>query len=339
MNILHVLSQFEVTGAEAYAAALSEAQIARGHSATIVSDTFTFPTRATYVPLPVGIRSYPRRIRNIVTLVNLIRSGSIDIIHAHSRAASWVSLFAAYLTRTPFVSTVHGRQHVHTSSKAFNVYGSNIIAVSAALQEHLVQDLHFNPRDIVVIPNCIAMDKWDKERISNRHVHEEGKKEENLIIFVGRLTGPKGDVVRLLLTEILPGLLRVRRVRFKAIGAMIVPDDIPKLVAQLNQSFGRKVVELLGFRQGIARDMLEADLIIGSGRVVPESLVLQRPVIAFGESEYAGPIFSGSFETAALTNFGDTGRSMPADCARISAEIVRMLERERNAEHSCTTTI
>ena len=326
MRILHVLSQFEVTGAEAYAASLIEAQIADGHSVTIVSDTFTFPTRATYIPLPIGNRSYLSRLKNIATLVSLIHRNSIDIVHAHSRAASWVSLFATRMTRTPLVSTVHGRQHVHASSKAFSVYGTNVIAVSSALREHLVQDLHFDPRDIVVIPNCIVLDNWETERLSPKNVHDAGKKEESLIIFVGRLTGPKGDVVRMLLTKVLPGLLPLRKLRFRAIGGMIVPEDIPKLVEQLNSKFGRPVVELLGFQQALAHYMLQADLIIGSGRVVPESLVLRRPMIAFGESDYAGPIFPESFELASASNFGDTGCSIPADLERISNDIVRMLD-------------
>jgi peptidoglycan/xylan/chitin deacetylase (PgdA/CDA1 family)/glycosyltransferase involved in cell wall biosynthesis len=326
MRILHVLSQFEVTGAEAYAASLIEAQIADGHGVIVVSDTFTLPTQATYIPLPVGIRSYPHRVKNIASLVGLIRQHSIDLVHAHSRAASLVSLFAARLTGTALVSTVHGRQHVHVSSKAFSIYGKDIIAVSAALKEHLIQDLGFNPEDIVVIPNCIALEKWQSERSSSSGVRDSSSEHESLILFVGRLTGPKGDVVRFLVTKILPGLLQRKKVQLKAIGGMITPPDIPDLASKLNAQCDRPVVELCGFQQGIARFMLGADLIVGSGRVVPESLVLRKPVIAFGESEYVGPILPASFEGAATTNFGDTGLSAMPDPGRISRDILEMLE-------------
>ncbi len=325
MRILHVLSQFEVTGAEAYAASLIEAQIADGHGAIVVSDTFTLPTQATYIPLPIGIRSYPRRVKNIASLVRLIRHHSIDLVHAHSRAASWVSLFATRLTGTPLVSTVHGRQHVHTSSKAFSIYGKDIIAISAALKVHLIQDLGFSPDDIAVIPNCIALEKWQGERLAYTGMQESKARLEGLIVFVGRMTGPKGDVVRLLLTKILPGLLLRTKVRLKAIGGMITPEDIPQLASRLNAQFDRPVVELCGFQQGIARLMLGADLVIGSGRVVPESLVLRRPVIAFGESEYVGPIHPASFQSAMATNFGDTGLPVPPEPERIAGDIMEML--------------
>ena len=325
MNILHVLSQFEVTGAEAYAASLIDAQMADGNSAMVVSDTFTLPTQATYISLPIGNRSYPRRVRNIAALVRLIRQQSIDIVHAHSRAASWVSLFATRLTRTPFVSTVHGRQHIHTSSKAFSIYGKDIIAVSSALREHLIQDLGFNPADIVVIPNCIPLSRWEAERASAAPPKASAHAEESLVLFVGRLTGPKGDVVRLLLTTVLPLLVGQRKLKFQAIGGMITPDDIPQLVSKINAQFGSPVIELCGFQRDIAHHMVQADLIIGSGRVVPESLVLRRPVIAFGESNYAGPVTPESFEDAARTNFGDTGSSVPSDPKRVAEDMLQIL--------------
>jgi glycosyltransferase involved in cell wall biosynthesis len=326
MNILHVLSQFEVTGAEAYAASLIEAQMAYGHSAMVASDTFTLPTRATYVSLPIGDRSYARRIRNIAALVRLIRLHSIDLVHAHSRAASWVSLFATRLTGTPFVSTVHGRQHIHTSSKAFSIYGKDIIAVSSALREHLVEELGFNPADIVVIPNCIPLGRWETERSSASPPKGSAIEAERLLIFVGRLTGPKGDVVRLLLTTVLPLLIGQRKFRFQAVGGMITPVDIPQLASKLNAQCENPVVELCGFQQDIAHHLVRADLIIGSGRVVPESLVLRKPVIAFGESNYVGPITPASFEDATSTNFGDTGVSVPSDPKRIAEDMLQVLK-------------
>jgi peptidoglycan/xylan/chitin deacetylase (PgdA/CDA1 family)/glycosyltransferase involved in cell wall biosynthesis len=326
MNILHVLSQFEVTGAEAYAASLIDTQVADGNSAMVASDTFTLPTQATYISLPIGNRSYSRRIRNVAALVRLIRQHSIDIVHAHSRAASWVSLFATQLTSTPFVSTVHGRQHIHTSSKAFSIYGKDIIAVSSALKEHLIQDLGFNPADIVVIPNCIPLDRWQAERTSATPPRASALADESLVLFVGRLTGPKGDVVRLLITTVLPLLIGQRKFRFQAIGGMITPDDIPQLVSKLNAQFENPVVKLCGFQKDIAHHMVRADLIIGSGRVVPESLVLRKPVIAFGESNYVGPITPASFEDATRTNFGDTGLSVPSDPKRIAEDMLQILK-------------
>jgi peptidoglycan/xylan/chitin deacetylase (PgdA/CDA1 family)/glycosyltransferase involved in cell wall biosynthesis len=337
MNILHVLSQFEVTGAEAYAACLIDEQVSSGHKAVVVSDTLTLPTRATYVQLPIGMRSYPQRLRNIIKLVRLIRAHSIDLVHAHSRAASWVSLFATRLTGTAFVSTIHGRQHVHPSSKAFSIYGRDIITVSSTLKQHLIQDLRFDPDEIVVIPNCIALEKWKKEKLpALSPATPKSSNDEILIVFIGRLTGPKGDVVRSLLRRILPSILSRKDIKFQAIGGMIVPDDIPPLVSELNARNQRPVVELCGFQKGIAERIVSADLVIGSGRVVPETLALCRPVIAFGETSYIGLITQESFEAASATNFGDTGITTPSNPERVAADILQAVDHPSSEQDRIT---
>jgi peptidoglycan/xylan/chitin deacetylase (PgdA/CDA1 family)/glycosyltransferase involved in cell wall biosynthesis len=320
MKILHVLSQFEVTGAEAYAAALVDEQVRAGHSAIVISDTFTLPVRARYIPVPIGQRSYPQRLKNIRTIIRLVREESIDIIHAHSRAASWVGLIASRFTRTPLVSTVHGRQHVHFSSTAVSVYGKDIIAVSPALKEHLVKDLGIDPDHVTVVPNCISFDSWQAAR------RKATTKDRNLIIFAGRLTGPKGDVVRFLLKEVLPIVLRQREVQFESFGGMIVPPDIPGLVHSLNSGHTAPVAELKGFQKDVPGHLAGADLVIGSGRVVPESMVLKRPVIAFGESNYVGRITKATFERAVATNFGDTGKPMIPEATRVAADILDVLK-------------
>jgi peptidoglycan/xylan/chitin deacetylase (PgdA/CDA1 family)/glycosyltransferase involved in cell wall biosynthesis len=320
MKILHVLSQFEVTGAEAYAAALIDEQVRAGHSAIVVSDTLTFPVHARYFPMPIGKRSYPQRLKNIAAVVRLVREQSIDIIHAHSRAASWVSLIASWLTHTPLVSTVHGRQHIHASSKAFSVYGKDVVAVSPALKEHLIHDLGLRPEQVTVLPNCIPFAPWKTAK------HSGKKRTRNLVMFVGRLTGPKGDVVRFLITKVLPIVLRSKQVRFEAFGGMIVPADIPDLVASLNARFKDHIVQLKGFQQDLPNHLMEATLIVGSGRVVPESMVLQKPVIAFGESNYEGHVTAENFEKSTVTNFGDTGMPMTPEADSVAADILSILD-------------
>jgi peptidoglycan/xylan/chitin deacetylase (PgdA/CDA1 family)/glycosyltransferase involved in cell wall biosynthesis len=326
MKILHVLSQFEVTGAEAYAAALIDEQVSAGHSAIVVSDTLTLPVNARYIPLSVGKRSYSQRVKNIKAVIRIVREESIDIVHAHSRAASWVSLIASKLTRTPFVSTVHGRQHVHASSKTFSVYGKNVVAVSPSLKEHLIADLGLKPEYISVIPNCIPFTPWKAAMRSGR------KKRKNLIMVVGRLTGPKGDVVRFLLNKVLPIVLRSKEVRFEAIGGMIVPPDIPNLVADLNAHFEQPLLAIKGFQRDIQTHLEEATLVVGSGRVVPESMVLRKPVIAFGESNYEGRITIENFEKSTITNFGDTGISTVPEADQVAADILSALDNPPSAK-------
>ncbi|RZK45902.1 MAG: hypothetical protein EOO59_20185, partial [Hymenobacter sp.] len=108
MRILHVLSANFFAGSVAYAVALAEAHRQTGHQVWLVSDAAALPTVAAQVQLPISQRKYGQRLRNIQALRQLVREQRIDVVHAHSRAASWVSYFAVKGLKVPLVSTVHG---------------------------------------------------------------------------------------------------------------------------------------------------------------------------------------------------------------------------------------
>lgn len=158
MNILHVLSGDFVSGAETYAAALIDEQMRRGHNVFIASGSFSQPTGARFIVLPIYQRNYIRRVRNVLTLLRLIRREGIDIIHAHSRAACWVSHWAAKFTNTAFVTTLHGRLHRRRSLLAYNVYGNTCIAVCEKIRDQLLSETaSLRPEQVVVIRNGIRL--------------------------------------------------------------------------------------------------------------------------------------------------------------------------------------
>ena len=74
---------------------------------------------------------------------------------ALSRAASWLANIVARLTPAAYVSTVHGRQSVHASSRRFNVYGGHIMVVCEELVAHLRQELNITDAEIHVVRNPI----------------------------------------------------------------------------------------------------------------------------------------------------------------------------------------
>lgn len=155
MRILHLLSQTHLTGPEVYVAALVRRQARDGHRCFIVSDTLSVAVQARYMAMPLHDRRWPNRARNVTRLVRLVREEHIDLIHAHSRAASWLANVVARLTRVAYVSTVHGRQHIHASSRRFNVYGRHIIVVCEELAGHLRHDLNIKNAVIHVVRNPI----------------------------------------------------------------------------------------------------------------------------------------------------------------------------------------
>ena len=141
MNILHVLSQVKPTGSEFYACSLAKEHMKNGHKVFIVSDTLTASTEALFIEAPISQRKFYQRLSNIKLLKKLIKQYNIDIVHAHSRAASWVSYFATINTKTAFISTVHGRQHLHTSTSLYNIYGDKVIAICDSVLKHLINEV------------------------------------------------------------------------------------------------------------------------------------------------------------------------------------------------------
>lgn len=158
MNILHVLSGDFVSGSETSTAALIEAQIQNGHQAFIASGQFTHPVQAKRFTVLIYKRGAWSRFSNILRLIQIIRSEKIDIVHAHSRAASWVSYWASRFTKTPYLSTLHGRQHLHFSNKHFNIYGPYCAVVCEDIREQMLSETKvFQPEQLVIVRNGLQL--------------------------------------------------------------------------------------------------------------------------------------------------------------------------------------
>ncbi len=158
MNILHVLSGDFVSGSETSTAALIHAQARDGHRTFVASGQFTRATPARIIILPIYKRGFFQRLSNILTLTRLIRRESIDIVHAHSRAASWVCYWACRLTGTAYLSTLHGRQHLHFSNRYFNIYGKRCAVVCENIREQMLNETKvFQPDQLVIVRNGLEL--------------------------------------------------------------------------------------------------------------------------------------------------------------------------------------
>jgi hypothetical protein len=160
LNILHVLSGDFVAGSETSTAALTDKQTEAGHRVFIAAGNFSQPTRAQFIQVPIYNRGLFRRFFNVLAVRRIILREDIDIVHAHSRAASWVCHWACWLTKTAYLSTLHGRQHLHFSNRRHNVYGPRVIAVCENIREQMLNETSvFQPDQLAVIRNGINLTK------------------------------------------------------------------------------------------------------------------------------------------------------------------------------------
>ena len=318
MRILRVLSQHEVTGAEVYAATLADEEVRRGHHVIIVSDTWSTPVRARIERLTIGIRKYSQRIKNILSLIRLIGRERIDVVVAHSRASSWIANIATRWMKTPFVSVVHGKQHLHFSSRSVSVYGKHIIAVSESVYRHLQDDLGIDQKHLTLIPNGIVVEHWKKPKpLASRKKVFGLPSTRKIILFVGRLSGPKGDVVKFLMTDVLPLVRKRVNSTLAIVGGMRTNPDIPSALESTRAALGASSVLNFGYQKDIRPFLFSADLVVAAGRSAMESLIAGKPTVAFGETNYHGLVAKENFAEAVQTEFGDQGLY-----ARPSAETV-----------------
>ncbi len=303
MNVLLVLSQLEVTGAEVYAVQLADELIARGHSVIIVSDTLTKPTRAGYVPMDLNTRTPVNRIRHIRRLAALIRRERIDIVHANSRASAWVSGFAARRAGVPMVVTAHGRAPGHTARRIIKAFGDRTIAVCENIADDLTERLRIPASRIDLIRNGV------KNVVAERHP-DAGPP---VIALIGRLSGPKGEIAYDFLTKVIPSFPDVRVL---VAGGTRIPDRFRKLPPQ---------VELLGYVENVGEVMERATVVVGAGQVAMKALSAGIPTVALGEACTIGLVTSETLEHALASNFGDIADTGEHDWEMIRRDLTRAL--------------
>lgn len=287
MNILMALSQLEVTGAEVYATTVGNELTRRGHQVFYVSDTLTKPHLGPFFSLRFNKRSLPRRLWHIGYLIYLIKKHQIQLVHAHSRASSWSCHVACKLTGTPMVTTVHGRQPVHTSRKKFHAMGDLALPVCEAIRDQLISELGVAPSRLRLARNGIPLDSFHR-------TPPPAKRDKPVVTIIGRLTGPKGDLCYRLLTE----CLDTSRYEVRVLSGSSMTERFQALQHQ---------VAFLGYRSDVQQVMAESDLVIGAGRVAIEALLCGRPTLAIGEASCVGLVDEHNLAHAMANNFGDIG--------------------------------
>ena len=308
MNIALILSQLEITGAEAYAVSLADYLIRHGYKVTIVSDTLTLKTSAQYLKMNLNHRSFPNRLKHIYLLSRMIKQRDIEILHAFSRASGWVSFFASRICGIPLLTTVHGRQHLHLSRKIVKGFGDYIIAICENIKAHMIEDLGVVEKKIEIIRNGFDLEEFKK--------YAEIRPEENLVSLIGRLSGPKGEVAYQLIKEVLSN---VHGIKVNVIGGSPLPERFKEL------SKIKPEINFLGFREDILHQIRKSQVVIGSGRIAISSIVLGVPIIAVGESCSIGLVTRENISEALRSNFGDIGKAQSFDFEKIRSDLIYAL--------------
>ncbi len=325
LRILHVLSSNFFAGSVAYALQLAERQRADGHLVVMATDQTGLSDSCDCLPLPVSDRSLLQRFRNIRRLRSIIRDYDIGVVHAHSRAASWICHYALRGTRVPLISTIHGRQVKHSRLKSNDIYGEKVIAICPELVEQLATDLKMERSKLHCLPNPLDFEHLEPYRTTG--VRNSGPP---IISVVGRFNGPKGAHIAELVAEVFPGLLHQHPdLSIRLIGGEweSFPAKGKEAFDSLRSRFGERI-SYRGFTRQVLPLIAESTIVIGAGRVAMEALALGCTLFALGEACCHGIITRENLEAAIGSNFGDIRReaaSFHPDCGAINRELVNCL--------------
>lgn len=315
------LSQLEVTGAETYAVTLANKYIENGNKVFILSDTLTKKTTAEYIKFPFTKRKLIDRIINVSNLVRIIKENNIEIVHANSRASGWISYFACKFAKIPLITTVHGLQPIHASRKFLPAFGERIIAVCENIQTHLIEGHGIESWKTKVIRNGINISDF-------RDIVPPNCSEKKTLSIIGRLSGPKGKIAIELINQVLTPL---QNITINLIGGCKLN---PKIKMDLNKN-----INYVGYVENVEEWISKSNLVIGAGRVAMESIAMNVPTIAIGESKSVGLVTAETLNDAIKSNFGDIDLSINHNFDKISKDINYVLEHNYKNDFAIKRTI
>lgn len=314
MNIVQLLSQIELTGAEVHAVKLAEGLMKEAHKCYLISDELHINTSIPFTPLAIHRAKFFTRWKSVLKLRKFINSEQIQVVHAHSRAAVRIAFWATLGTNCALVSTLHGRQHYSISKKIFNTYGQALIAVCENIKQQMINDFKIIESKIKVIRNF-----FDFEEVKNLAMTlnvipspstiqlQKTQKMPIKVAFLGRTTGPKGENWGYIINNLIPKLLQTYPTcEFHFAGGPVqalsvaTKENIQLFTNQFPSRF---------FFHGHLASLLpliqESQIIVGAGRIAIEGLILNKSVIALGEQSYEGIITSENWQSCLASNFGD----------------------------------
>lgn len=335
MNLLFVLSQIELTGAETYAVSLIEKFKAKGHKITLISDTLNSQkVDVPYYSLDLNNRkSFINRFKHIRFLRRIIRKKKIEIIHAHSRASSWVAYIASRITNIPLVTTAHCIYPVHLSRKLLPCFGEKVIAICESVRNHLIKDLKVKPKDIFLIPNGIDVHRFRPNINSALREEFNIPRGTKVISWIGRFSGPRGKIIEKITGKVFPEILKIiPNLKLLIVAGGSRPSSLESKVEVINYQFKQEVVRFTGLRSDIPQICALSDLVIGAGRVAMEAMACGCPVLAVGENKCVGLINPQSIEEGVYNNFGDCCKRQQVNWEGLTKTIIEILKDKEEAD-------
>jgi len=301
---LQVLPALVTGGVERGTVDMAIAQAAAGWRAIVVSAGGGMVRELTragaeHITLPLETKNPVAMRRNVTRIAELIRHEHVDLVHARSRAPAWSAYGAAQLTGVPFITTFHGVYSLGLLGlkKRYNqvmARGARVIAISAFIRDHLIQEYDVDPTRIRVIHRGVDTTTLDPNVVSPKRLIALTERwrlpdDGRVVMLPGRLTSWKGHM---LLIDALADIKQRDPAGFK-IRCLMIGQDQGRTAYRadiLAYAAARGVdgcVQIIDDCNDLPAAYMATDVVVSAstrpeafGRVVAEAQAMGRPVVA-----------------------------------------------------------
>ena len=205
MNILILANHFNAGGISNYVFNLAHGLKARGHKVIVGSSGGEWVGRLEerglkHICLSLRTKSIisPKLFLAYFALKRIIKEEKIELIHSQTRVTSVLACRVSRKTGVPFISTCHGFFMPRWERLAFPCWGKMVIAISAAVREHLIRDFRVKLERIRLVHNGIDVNiNLQPSTIDHRLSTQElklsyGLKDGPVAGIIARLSEVKG---------------------------------------------------------------------------------------------------------------------------------------------------
>lgn len=291
MNILIVFSQpWAVGGAETHVTDLVKSLVQSGHKVFLAVHANPSPQLNGIVQEQFVLNFRSKNPLDYLTLgrqlASIVQEYNIDVLHAHQRTSGYIAAYVKYLTKVPFIVTIHDPwKRAYAKRMHAKIY-DHIITVSEFLRQRFITEFNFNPTRVHTIYNGVNQDVYNMSRYQpeqlNRLRDEFGIKEnEKVISLIARLYRSKGQQY---LIAAAPNILAdLPNVKF------LLAGDGPHLDLLKKQAQHLGVLTnfiFAGYRQDIPEIIALSDIVVRPSEMeglpinVIEAMLMAKPVVA-----------------------------------------------------------
>lgn len=169
MRVLQVTTHVSIGGITGYIYSLSKALEAKGAGVVVASSGGDMEPAFARCGIPhrrLDIRTKfefaPKVLRSAFAIARIVRDDRIDIIHAHTRVSQVAAALASRMTGVPYVTTCHGYFKKRLRG-VVDTWGAKVIAISAAVQAHLRDDLGVDASRIALVYSGVDAKRFSKD--------------------------------------------------------------------------------------------------------------------------------------------------------------------------------